>query len=78
MTTRNVGSFQEAILHYYTGIQPQRFEKVQRLDCDLYLIQDERRREKIDPGQDWELIWTGKRPSDRRESFRLYQLKAAH
>jgi 4-amino-4-deoxy-L-arabinose transferase-like glycosyltransferase len=77
LTTRNVGGFQEALIHYYTGISPQPFEKVQRLDCDLYLIQDERRREKIQPGQGWELIWTGKRPSDRRESYRLYQLKTA-
>lgn len=77
MTTRNVGGFQLAMLHYYTGIKPQRFEKVQHMDCDLYLIQDERKRERIDPGQDWELIWKGKRPSDRRESFRLYHLKAA-
>ena len=77
MTTRNVRGFQLAMLHYYTGIKPQRFEKVQHMDCDLYLIQDERKRERIDPGQDWELIWKGKRPSDRRESFRLYHLKAA-
>ncbi|MDR2220250.1 MAG: glycosyl transferase [Methylobacillus sp.] len=75
MATRNVGSFQSAMLHYYTDITPQRFEKVQHMGCDLLLIQDERRREKIAPGPDWELIWKGKRPSDRHESFRLYQLK---
>lgn len=73
VTSRNAGEFQLAMLHYYSGIQAQRFEKVQRLDCDLYLIQDERRRTKIDPGPDWNLIWQGKRPSDRHESFRLYQ-----
>ncbi|HSI95521.1 MAG TPA: glycosyl transferase [Methylophilaceae bacterium] len=77
VTSRNVGEFQLSMLHYYTGIQAQRFENVQRLDCDLYLIQDERRREKIEPGVEWELIWKGKRPSDRRESFRLYQLQSS-
>jgi hypothetical protein len=46
---------------------------VQNLSCDLYLIQDERGQEKIEPGPDWRLIWEGKRPSDRRESFRLFQ-----
>ena len=76
VTSRNVGEFQLSMLHYYTGIKAQRFENVQRLDCDLYLIQDERRREKIEAGPEWELIWKGKRPSDRRESFRLYQLKS--
>jgi len=74
ITSRNVGGFQSAMLHYYTGIRAQRFEKVQHMDCDLYLIQDERRRAKLEPGPDWQLIWQGKRPSDRKESFRLYQL----
>ncbi len=44
-----------------------------RLDCDLYLIQDTRGDTKIEPGQDWKLIWQGKRASERRESFRLFQ-----
>lgn len=77
VTTRNVGEFQLATLHYYLGIKAQRFERVQHLDCDLYLIQDERKQKKIEPGPDWKLIWKGRRPSDRRESFRLYQLESA-
>jgi hypothetical protein len=43
------------------------------LSCDLYLIQDERGEAKIVPGENWTLIWSGKRAADRRESFRLYQ-----
>jgi 4-amino-4-deoxy-L-arabinose transferase-like glycosyltransferase len=73
ITSRNLGDAQAALLNYYTGLHTQAFETVQRLDCDLYLIQDERGNEKIDPGNDWKLIWHGKRKADRRESFRLYR-----
>jgi len=73
INSRNLGDTQQDLLYYYTDLRTQPLEIVQRLDCDLYLIQDERGREKIDPGHDWKLIWQGKRPADRRESFRLYQ-----
>ncbi|HZV98604.1 MAG TPA: glycosyl transferase [Methylophilaceae bacterium] len=75
ITSRNLGKAQQALLDYYTGLRTQPFEKVQHMGCDLYLIQDERGREKIEPGPDWQLIWQGRRPSDRREFFRLYQAK---
>lgn len=73
ITSRNLGAAQQALLHYYTDLRTQPFETTQRMDCDLYLIQDERGRDKIDPGPAWQLLWQGKRPADRRESFRLYQ-----
>lgn len=71
MQSANLGSAQEALLDYYTGI---RVNRVQRgVECDFYLIQDERGRPRIEPGQEWRLIWQGKRAAERRESFRLYQ-----
>ncbi len=70
---RNLGDSQRAALDYHADIRVQRFETAQALSCDLYLIQDERGQAKIDPGPDWQLIWAGKRPSDRHESFRLFQ-----
>jgi hypothetical protein len=73
VTSRNLGMEQASLLHYYTDLHVQAFETVQHLGCDLYLIQDERGRDKIDPGIDWKLIWEGKRPAERRESFRLFQ-----
>lgn len=73
ITSRNLGEAQQALLHYYTGLRTHPFETRQRLDCDLYLIQDERGREKVIPGDEWVMIWHGKRPADRRERFRLYQ-----
>ncbi|HEY8119617.1 MAG TPA: glycosyl transferase [Methylophilaceae bacterium] len=73
INSRNVGGPQRALLDYYTDMRTQPLEQGQRLDCDLYLIQDERGRDKVEPGHEWKLIWHGKRPADRRESFRLYK-----
>lgn len=75
ITGRNLGDSQRGALDYHADIHVQRFETAQSLGCDLYLIQDERGQNKIDPGPDWRLIWEGRRPSDRRESFRLFQAR---
>ena len=73
ITSNHLGESQRDLLHYYANVKTQAFETEQNLNCDLYLIQDEKGREKIEPGSDWKLIWNGKRISDRRESFRLFQ-----
>lgn len=65
---------QQALLEYYTDIRAVPLETEPRLECDLYLIQDSRDRDRVEPGQDWHLIWQGKRAAERRESFRLYQI----
>ncbi len=69
----NVGQPQSLLLNYYTNIQLQPFETTQELSCDLYLLQDVKGIGKMQPGQEWKLIWTGKRTADRKESFRLFQ-----
>lgn len=73
MTSNRLGESQRDLLHYYTNVRTQAFETEQNLNCDLYLIQDEKGSEKIEPGADWKLIWSGKRISERREGFRLFQ-----
>lgn len=73
ITSNGFGESQRDLLHYYTDVKTQAFETEQNLNCDLYLIQDEKGSQKIEPGADWKLIWSGKRISDRRESFRLFQ-----
>lgn len=75
ITSLNLGDSQRAALDYHANVRVQRFEIVQYLGCDMYLIQDERGTDKIDPGPNWNLIWEGRRPSDRKESFRLFQIK---
>lgn len=74
INTKDVGTPQQALLEYYTDIRAVPLEIEPRLNCDLYLIQDSRDRDRVDPGPDWHLIWQGKRAAERKESFRLYQL----
>lgn len=69
----HLGEPQQDLLHYFAGIKTHRLEAEQQLNCDLYLIQDNRGRDKVMPGEDWQLVWQGQRISERRESFRLYQ-----
>lgn len=71
--SQKLGSGQRDLLHYYANIKPLSAESEQALICDLYLLQDDKGVQKIEPGQDWKLIWSGKRASERRESFRLFQ-----
>jgi len=72
VTSAHMGSAQRDLLYYYADIKTQPFETVQRLDCDLYLIQNDRNN-KVNPGADWKQIWHGKRASERHESFRLFK-----
>ncbi len=71
--SQNLGSAQRDLLHYYTSIKTLSAETEQALTCDLYLIEDEKGHDKIEPNADWKLIWSGKRVSERHESFRLFQ-----
>ena len=64
---------QRALLDYYADIHTRRFVPSRGLECDLYLVQDERKPRIESPGTEWQIIWQGHRPSDRRERFRLYQ-----
>lgn len=73
ITARDLGDTQRAAFDYHGNIHVKRWDKEHASECSLYLIQDERDRPKIKPGPEWRLIWQGKRPSDRHESFRLFQ-----
>lgn len=73
LNSRNLGDAPEALLHYYADLRAYPLELGQRIDCDLYLIKDDKGTPKIRPGSDWKLIWQGKRAAERHESFRLYR-----
>jgi 4-amino-4-deoxy-L-arabinose transferase-like glycosyltransferase len=72
--SQGLGAAQRDLLHYYANLKTVNAESEQALNCDLYLIEDEKGRNNVEPGADWKLIWSGKRVSERRESFRLFQL----
>ena len=73
VTGNHLGKAQRDLLHYYANLKAQTVETEGALQCDLYLIQDERDRQKVEPGKDWKLIWSGERAAERRESFRLFK-----
>jgi 4-amino-4-deoxy-L-arabinose transferase-like glycosyltransferase len=73
VSSNRLGDAQRDLLHYFANVKTHSVETEGTLNCDLYLIQDEKNREKVDPGADWKLIWSGKRVAERRESFRLFQ-----
>ena len=69
-----VGLAQTALLDYYTGLrlQPQASLNAAKPQCNLYLIQEDRSHPSMTPGPEWQLLWSGSRAMDRRESFRLF------
>lgn len=73
ISSLEVGQSQRMLMSYYTNIDLQDFEKTNQLACNYYLIQDMRGSAKMQPSDEWKLIWKGKRAADRKESFRLYE-----
>ena len=69
----NVTSPQRLLLNYYTDIKLQTFETTNQLNCNYYLIQDVKGTGKMQPDSEWKQVWNGKRPADRKESFRLFK-----
>jgi len=72
LNSHELGSAQHALLHYHANLRA-RAEPIASSSCDILLIQDERGRMRLQPGDEWKLLWQGKRATDRRENFRLYR-----
>ncbi|SNS98809.1 4-amino-4-deoxy-L-arabinose transferase [Noviherbaspirillum humi] len=71
----NVGPAQRASFAYFGDVN---FAGIEQSQCDFLLLQDNNRRKDdlrriTQGGQDWTLLWSGRRPSDRDERYRLYQ-----
>lgn len=73
IASENLGASQRDLLHYYTDIKTYSVQTSQYANCDLYLIQDDRKPKKVTLGTDWQQIWEGKRVSERKEKFRLFR-----
>lgn len=71
----DLGQSQRQLMSYYTDLEVREFEKTNQLDCRYYLIQDTRGTAKMQPSEEWKLVWQGKRVADRKESFRLFELQ---
>ena len=73
ISSENLGSAQRDLLHYYANVKTHSNLTEASANCDLFLIQDERHPKKITLGSDWNQIWSGKRVTERKEKFRLFQ-----
>ena len=73
LSTENLGDSQRELLHYYANIKSYSSFTEASKNCDLYLIQDEKYPKVVSLGDKWVQIWHGKRASEGKESFRLFQ-----
>ena len=73
IASESLGDSQRELLHYYVNIKPYSSFVEDSKHCDLYLIQDDKYPKAVSLGNDWQQIWSGKRASDGKESFRLFQ-----
>lgn len=73
ISSRDVGGAQRDLLHYYANIKTQSNQAGEEPSCDLLLVQDRRNPTDLMLGNNWHHIWSGKRISERKESFRLFQ-----
>ena len=68
----NVTPAQRASFAYFGGLP---FTGVAGGACRVMLLQDsiKSRAQQQQPGPEWQLLWEGRRASDRSERFRLFQ-----
>jgi 4-amino-4-deoxy-L-arabinose transferase-like glycosyltransferase len=73
ISSEGFGQPQQALLNYYTNLHVSPLENHPKTNCDLYLIQNDKKHPHIEPKDGWTLIWRGKRAADKNENFSLYQ-----
>jgi hypothetical protein len=75
ISSLNVGEPQRAMLQYFAHIITWRIDvpERKRSDCDLMLVQGAAGEERVPLGP-WQKIWSGARPGDKVERYRLYAL----
>lgn len=74
INSQGLGSAQQDLMHYYTGIKTYPIKTGQLPECDVFLIQDDKHPKKVYLHDAWQQVWQGKRPAERKESFRLFLL----
>lgn len=64
---------QGLLVNYYTDIKLKPVENAQQAGCDLLLVFDRKGGAPFQPDAHWQNSWSGKRPADRKEGFRLFK-----
>ncbi len=73
ISSEGFGQSQQALLDYYTNLKVVPLKAHPETQCDLHLIQNDKKHAHINPDEGWTLIWHGKRAADKNENFSLYQ-----
>ncbi|MBM3395712.1 MAG: hypothetical protein FJY37_13995 [Betaproteobacteria bacterium] len=72
VASEGLGPNQRAMLHYFGGLVTERRENpAARRDCTLLLIQSTHARPN-DPGKEWNPLFSGARPGDKKELYQLF------
>lgn len=73
LAERNLTDAQRASLAYFVEIEPVAETSAAGRQCNWLLVVGDTRRELAAPGGNWQKVWEGSRPGDRREKFRLFR-----
>lgn len=70
---------ERGLLHYFAGVKIQHATAVDMVECDLLLVEIQRREHPrgFSPGPEWEMLWQGRREADHRDLFVLFQRQAS-
>jgi 4-amino-4-deoxy-L-arabinose transferase-like glycosyltransferase len=73
LAERKLTNTQLASLAYFLEIEPIAESSKVGQSCDWLLVVGDTREELAAPSDQWTKVWEGRRPSDRREKFRLFR-----
>ena len=76
LAERGLTDAQRASLAYFVGIEPASSESNAGRACNWLLVGGDTRRELAAPDGNWDKVWEGNRPGDRKEKFRLFRRQA--
>ncbi len=76
MASVKLGEPQRALLHYHAGILTLRREVYPGAECDLLLVQGNRKAKPRRPDWTWRQAWEGSRPGDDKEIFVLFKRRS--
>lgn len=72
LAERNLDKTQLASLSYFVGIEPLSLSSKAGQTCNWLLAVGRSSRDLAAPSGNWQMVWEGNRPGDRKEKFRLF------
>ncbi len=73
LSERGLNDAQRASLAYFVGIQPKSEASSEGKSCHWLLAVGHKSTPLVAPGSGWQEVWSGNRPGEKQEKFRLYR-----